>query len=133
MAVKLFQILCHLYNYCSYQHNFEGTTHLIWRLGIKVFNATFNNISVIPWWRKPELVRECHEPVTSHWTTFITLCCLHSNQSNYCLYKSVHKPMLYKSTKLIKSPGTLDRVKGNRHYGCELNSKLKWWFLHRLM
>ena len=34
--------------------------------------------------------------------------------------------MLYKSTKLIKSPGTLDRVKGNRHYGCELNSKLKW-------
>ena len=37
--------------------------------------------------------------------------------------------MLYKSTKLLKSPGTLDRVKGNRHYGCELNSKLKWWFL----
>jgi len=34
-----------------------------------VFNATFNNISVISWRRKPKYMGKTTKPVTSHWQT----------------------------------------------------------------
>jgi hypothetical protein len=50
--------------------------HLSWvGLGwFMVFNATFNNISVISWWsvllvEETEVPRENHGPVPSHWQT----------------------------------------------------------------
>ena len=38
---------------------------------LKVFNATFNNISVLGWWSDllVEETRENHRPVVSHWQT----------------------------------------------------------------
>ena len=41
--------------------------------GLMVFNATFNNISVILWrsiyWWRKRVLRENHRPVASHWQT----------------------------------------------------------------
>jgi len=34
-----------------------------------VFNATFNNISVISWWLVLLVRRENHRPAASHWQT----------------------------------------------------------------
>jgi hypothetical protein len=41
-------------------------------MGVMVFNATFNNISVIPWWsillvEETGVTGENHRPVASHW------------------------------------------------------------------
>jgi hypothetical protein len=58
----------------------EKLAIIFFGLKVIVFNATFNNISVISW-RSVLLVeetrvpRENHWPVTSHWQTFITRCC----------------------------------------------------------
>ena len=47
----------------------------VWvRIRVKVFNATFNNISVISWWsvllvEETRLPGENHRPATSHWQT----------------------------------------------------------------
>jgi hypothetical protein len=46
-------------------------------LGVLVFNATFNNISVISWWsvllvEETRVSGENHRPAASHWTNFIT-------------------------------------------------------------
>ena len=45
------------------------------RVRVMVFNATFNNISVISWWsillaQEIDLPREKHRPATSHWQTW---------------------------------------------------------------
>ena len=42
---------------------------MFYRIKIMLFNATFNNISVISWWSKllVEETGENHRPVTSHW------------------------------------------------------------------
>jgi hypothetical protein len=51
------------------------------RLGVMVFNATFNNISAI-WWQSVLLVEETgvpgenHRPVASHWQTWSHKCCI---------------------------------------------------------
>jgi hypothetical protein len=42
----------------------KKANHYIWFLGVKVFNATFNNISVISWW-SVLLVEEYPEITTS--------------------------------------------------------------------
>ena len=44
----------------------------IWGVRVMVFNATFNNISVISWWsvllvEETVVPRENHRPVVSHW------------------------------------------------------------------
>jgi hypothetical protein len=44
------------------------------KIEFMVFNATFNNISVIPWWslllvKETRVLGENHRPVTSHWQT----------------------------------------------------------------
>jgi len=46
-------------------------------VGFMVFNATFNNISVILWWlvllvEETGVPRENHRPSASHWQNFIT-------------------------------------------------------------
>jgi hypothetical protein len=51
-----------------------------------VFNATFNNISVICWWsvllvKETGVPRENHQPVASHWQTLS-----HNVVSNTALY-----------------------------------------------
>ena len=62
--------------YYRYLRQIELTVALIGVMVI-VFNATFNNISVISWW-SVLLVEETgepgenHRPVASHWTNFIT-------------------------------------------------------------
>ena len=43
-------------------------------MGVMVFNATFNNISVIPWWsvllvEETGVTGENHRPVASHRST----------------------------------------------------------------
>ena len=45
--------------------------HLIIRLGLNVFNATFNNISVI-WWRSVLLAEETWVPKENHLPAAIT-------------------------------------------------------------
>jgi hypothetical protein len=35
-----------------------------------VFYVTFNNISIIFWWRKPEYLEKTTDPVASHWQTW---------------------------------------------------------------
>jgi len=45
------------------------------RISVMVFNATFNNISVISWWsvllvEETGVPRENHRPVTSDWQTW---------------------------------------------------------------
>ena len=46
----------------------KGDDQLVWFM---MFDATFNNISVISWWSVllVEETRENHRPVTSHWLT----------------------------------------------------------------
>ena len=50
-------------------------------VGFMVSNVTFNNISVISWlsvllMEETGVPGENHRPVTSHWQTFLSLCCL---------------------------------------------------------
>jgi hypothetical protein len=54
-----------LFFYISYW----GAQYLYWvrvRIGVKVFNAIFNNISVISWW-SVSLVEETRVPGENHW------------------------------------------------------------------
>ena len=55
-------------------HNVVSSTGL----GIMVFNATFNNISVILWWsvslvEETAVPKENHQPSASHWQTYHTM------------------------------------------------------------
>ena len=48
---------------------------------VMVFNATFNNVSIISWWsvllvEETGIPKENHSPVGSHWQTFIAKCCM---------------------------------------------------------
>jgi hypothetical protein len=52
----------------------KRTSHSIWLVSLMVFNATFNNISVILWrtillLEETRVPGENHRPVASHWQT----------------------------------------------------------------
>ena len=93
-------------------------TYKIW-FRFMVFNATFNNISVISW-RSVLLVEktvvpgENHQPVASHWQTLshnvvsstprlIGIDCTGSCNTNYHLITSTTAPPKYKETQKLNS------------------------------
>jgi hypothetical protein len=67
------------------------STSVFWWIRFMMFNATFNNISIISW-QSVLLVEETgipgekHPPAASHWQNFITKCCIkytcHEQDSN---------------------------------------------------
>ena len=54
------------------RHSTSYLSCIQWKVGVMVFNTTFNNISVISWLsdllvEETGVPRENHRPVTSHW------------------------------------------------------------------
>jgi hypothetical protein len=80
-------LFCSLYSFFNPRtlalatHHLYHSTHgevFLW-VWFMVFNATFNNISVISWWSVllVEETRENHWPVASHWQTLShNQCCI---------------------------------------------------------
>jgi hypothetical protein len=67
----LLHILCVYFRFQTTGRGHCGRDHMVWRIKVMVFNATFNNISVISW-RSVLLVEETgenHWPCRKSWQT----------------------------------------------------------------
>ena len=71
MSQKLQQCWYVFYQMLRNLYNCRKCNYVGWLIGLMVFNATFNNISVISWGSVllVEETAENHQTVTSHWQT----------------------------------------------------------------
>jgi hypothetical protein len=77
ISISVYIMTVNLFSWRKLGHS-EKTIVLSQGRGVMVFNVTFNNIIVLLW-RSVLLVEDTgknHWPVTSHWQTFITYCCI---------------------------------------------------------
>ena len=84
---------------------------------VMVFNATFNNISVILWWsvllvEETELPGENHQTATSHWQTLSHTVELHSLEleGTVKICSSYRGPVILERKKSGSDPGQFHYV-----------------------